>query len=255
MFNKHLWKMSLPSFTKTYHHKPYPAISPTKPEHSAKDKIILITGAGSGVGEATAHAFAQAGARAVILCGRRVDPLNKVKTDVESKSPSTRVAVYSVDISKEDSVASVFEDVKRNFGPLDVVVNSAGHLSDKGDITESSLSNFWDSFEITVKGGFLIAQHFLHNRSDASRDPVLISINSLLAPMPASAVRTAPASYASSKMAQGKLVEYVAAENEGQIRAYNVHPGIIVTEMSTKSVNMAPDPDAARSGNTWDDGK
>ena len=246
--------MSLPSFTKTYHHKPYPAISPSKPELSAKDKVVLITGAGTGVGEATAHAFAEAGAKAVIICGRRLDPLNKVKSDVESRYSSTKVAVYSLDISNEESVANVFKDVKSNYGPLDIVVNSAGHLSDKGDISESSLKNFWDSFEITVKGGFLIAQHFLHNRSDASRDPILISMNSLLAPMPASAVATAPASYASSKMAQGKMVEYVAKENDGQIRAYNVHPGIIVTEMSTKSVNMAPDPDAARKGNTWDDG-
>ena len=247
-------KKSLPSFVKTYHHKPYAAISPSRPELSAKDKIVLITGAGSGVGEATVHAFAEAGAKAIILCGRRVDPLNKVKADVESKFPHTEAAVYSLDVSNEGSVGYVFKDVKATYGPLDIVVNSAGHLSDKGSIAESSLSNFWDSFEITVKGAFLIAQHFLHNRSDSSRDPVFISFNSLLAPMPASTVR-APASYASSKMAQGKMIEYVAKENVGQIRAYNVHPGIIVTEMSTKSVNMAPDPDAARKGNTWDDGK
>jgi NAD(P)-dependent dehydrogenase (short-subunit alcohol dehydrogenase family) len=80
-------------------------------------------------------------------------------------------------------------------------------------------------------------------------------MNSLLAHMPAPHVNSAPASYASSKMAQGKMIEYVASENEGTLRAYNLHPGSIVTEMSTKSVDMTEDPKATREGVTWDDGK
>ena len=217
--------MSLPSFTKTYHHKPYPAISPSKPELSSQNKIVLITCAGSGGGFAYAHAFVEAGAKTVILCGRRLDPLNKVKADIESIFPSTTAAAYSLDISQEKTVAKVFSDVKQRYGPLDVLINSAGHLSDKAPIADSTLSKFWDSFEITVKGGFLTAQYFLRNCSSSANgsDPVYISFSSLLAPMPAYAVATAPASYASSKMAQGKIVEYLAKENEG-IRAYNVHP-------------------------------
>ena len=50
------------------------------------------------------------------------------------------------------------------------------------------------------------------------------------------------------------MIEYVASENAGSVRAYSVHPGVIVTEMSTKSVNMSPDPEATRAGHTWDDG-
>ena len=241
-----------PSFTKTYHHKPYAAIDATRPELNANGKVVLITGGGTGVGEATAHAFAAAGAKAVILCGRRLEPLNKVKSDVESKYPSTNAAVYSLDISSEDEVKQVFQAVKTRYGPLDVVVNSAGHLSDKGTIAESSLSNFWSAFEITVKGGFLIAQSFLHNCS--GNDPVLISMNSLLAHMAAEQVGTAPGSYASSKMAQGKMIEYVAKENVGKVRAYNVHPGTIITAMSTKSVEMSEDPEATLKSHEWDDG-
>lgn len=205
-----------PSFTKTYHHKPYQAISPSNQELSANGKIVLITGAGTGVGEATAHAFAEAGAKVIVLCGRRLDSLDKVKFDVESNHPSTKVVAYSVDVSKEESVTEVFRDVGAKHGALDIVVNSAGHLSDK--------------------------------------DPVLISMNSLLAHMAAAQVGTAPGSYASSKMAQGKMIEYVAKENVGKIRAYNVHPGTIVTDMSTKSVSMADDPEATRQGLVWDDG-
>lgn len=136
----------MPSFTRTYHHKPYASISPTRPELSANGKVVIITGAGTGVGEATAYAFAEAGAKAVILCGRRVEPINTVKANVESKYPSTAVACYSLDVAKEDNVASVFKDVKEKFGPIDVVVNGAAHLSDKATIEESTLQNFWDAY-------------------------------------------------------------------------------------------------------------
>jgi NAD(P)-dependent dehydrogenase (short-subunit alcohol dehydrogenase family) len=247
--------MSMPSFTKTYHHKPYSSISPTRPELSAGGKIVLITGAGSGVGEATAYAFAEAGAKVVVLCGRRVEPLNRVKTNIEAQSSETIVQVYPLDISDESNVNSVFKDVRSKCGPLDVVVNSAGHLSDKGTVTESSLSNFWDSFEVTCKGGFLIARAFLRNYNDKpGSDPILISMNSLLAHMPAPHVKSAPASYAASKVAQGKMIEYVASENEGLLRAYNLHPGTIITDMSTKSINMTNDPKATNEAMTWDDG-
>jgi NAD(P)-dependent dehydrogenase (short-subunit alcohol dehydrogenase family) len=242
-----------PSFTKTFHHKPYPAISPSRPELNANRKVVLVTGAGTGVGEATAYAFAEAGAKVIVLCGRRLHLLSHVKSKLESKYPTTKVAIYSLDITDQESATKVFQDVRVNCGPLDIVINSAGHLSDKGTIAESSLSNFWNSFEITVKGGFLIAQNFLHHCS--SNDPVLISMNSLLAHFPAEHVGTAPGSYASSKMAQGKMIEYVAKENVGKIRAYNVHPGTIVTDMSTKSVEMADDPEATRKGLVWDDGR
>ena len=157
--------------------------------------------------------------------------MNNVKTKIESNRPgsSTAIATYSLDVSKEDNVASVF---KANFGPIDILVNSAAHLSDQATVAESTLANFSDSIEITVKGGFLIAQHFLRNRSE--NDPFLVSLI---------AVTTAPASYASSKIAQGKMIEYVASENAGSVRAYSVHPGVIVTEMSTE---------ATRAGHTWE---
>lgn len=243
--------MPMPSFTKTYHHKPYPAISPTRPELSGRDKVVLITGAGSGVGEATAYAFAEAEAKVVVLGGRRLNLLQNVQRNIESKSPSTIAATYALDITQEDQVTEVFRDVKEHYGPIDICVNSAGMIADKGTIEETSLSNFWESMEVTIKGSFLITQHFLRTRS--SNDPVLISYNSLLAHFAATDVKTAPASYATSKMAQGKMIEYVASENEGTVRAYSVHPGVIVSDMSTKSLNMSEDPEATRAANVWDD--
>ena len=250
--------MSIPSFTKTYHHKPYDAISPSRPELSAKGKIVLVTGAGTGVGAACAEAFAAAGAKTIIVCGRRLGRLNAVLQKIETQFPEVNIVEYALDVSHEGQVRYVFEDVQARYGPVDIAINSAAHLSDKGTIHETSLQNFWAAFEVTCKGGFLVAQHFLRNCNSSENGgdlPVLISFNSLLGPMPATAVTTAPASYASSKVAQGKMIEYVASENQGKVRAYSVHPGIIETEMSTKSVEMTDDPAATRKGVVWDDGE
>jgi hypothetical protein len=55
-------------------------------------------------------------------------------------------------------------------------------------------------------------------------------------------------------MAQGKMIEYVAKENVGKIRTYNVHPGVIATDMNKKSIEMSEDPEATRREIVWDDG-
>ena len=122
--------------------------------------------------------------------------------------------------------------------PIDVLVNSAAFLSDKGAIKDTPVSNFWTAFEINVRAPFILAQHFLRN---CSADGVFMAVSSSLSHFPGSAVTTAPASYASSKIATAKLVEYIAQENRS-IRAYSVHPGVIDTTMSQKSVAMAEGP-------------
>ena len=72
--------------------------------------------------------------------------------------------------------------------------------------------------------------------------------------MHAAAVGTAPASYPSSKMAQGKLMEWVAKESAEEIRCYSVQPGIVETETFLRGLQMSKYPAAAQASLTWDDG-
>lgn len=242
--------MVLPSFTRTYHHAPYPSIDPTRPELSACGKVVIITGGGTGIGAATALAFAKAKAKAIVILGRRLEPLNSTKTFIEISHSSTRIITHTIDISDEYAISSLFTNISRDLGPLDICINGAGYLSDAGSIALSPLSNFWPAFEINVKGAYIIAQQFLQH---ASANPVLIGINSLIAHMPASEVEMAPASYATSKIAQAKLYEYVAAENP-RMRCYSIHPGVVKSEMSRKSVSMAPS-GKENPFEPWDDGE
>jgi NAD(P)-dependent dehydrogenase (short-subunit alcohol dehydrogenase family) len=229
--------MPLPSFTKVYHHEPYPSIDPTRKELSARGKVVLIAGGGSGVGAASAAVFAKAGARAVAILGRRKDSLMQTSEIVKESNPSTVVEIYSLDIVDEMKVASCFAHFVKTHGPIDICINSAAYLSDKATIRDGSVEDFWASFEIGIKGAFILAQHFLRNCSRTGA--VMVGVNSLIAHMPASQVDAAPASYASNKIAAAKLYEYVAAENP-HIRCYSIHPGVIETDMAKKSADMMP---------------
>ncbi|KIX03319.1 uncharacterized protein Z518_06871 [Rhinocladiella mackenziei CBS 650.93] len=230
--------MPMPSLTKKYYHAPYPSIDPRRPELSAVGKVVLITGGGSGVGQGTAVAFAKAQAKVVVILGRRLQTLEETKSKVERLSKSTMVATYSLDISDEKSVADCFNDVRTKYGPIDICLNAAAYLSDQGTVKDSPVSEYWASFEIGVKGSYIVAQQFLRHCSD--HDAVLIGVNSLIAHIPAVHVDSAPASYASSKIAAAKLYEYVAVENP-HVRCYSLQPGIIETDMSRKSIEMMPE--------------
>ena len=246
--------MPQPSFTETYHHSPYSAIDPTRPELSAKGKVILVSGAGSGVGAATALAFAKAGAKAIGLIGRRAEALKETTTQIRSFNTTTVIYPYPVSIGDEDAVESSFSEFAKASGPIDVCVNTAAYYSNKATVKDGDLADFWEAFEIGVKGAYIIAQQFLRNCSDTGG--VLIGINSSGALLPASSFTPSPASYASHKIAAAKLYEYVAVENP-QIRCYSIHPGVIETDMSRKAMRsrgvVSSTPTSSSFG-AWDSG-
>ncbi|EXJ56039.1 hypothetical protein A1O7_08970 [Cladophialophora yegresii CBS 114405] len=229
--------MVLPSLTTKYHHAPYPSIDPNRPELSASGKVVVVTGGGTGIGAATALAFVTAGARVVALLGRRPQPLQESKSQIQSAYPSAEILTFPLDVTDEAAVGDCFASLTHRYRGIDVCINAAAYLSDQGTIAAGPVSEFWKAFEVNVKGGFIVAQQFLRN---GSRDgSVLIGINSLIAHLPASIVEQCPASYASSKIALAKLYEYVASENPG-VRCYSLHPGVVETEMAAKSDAMAP---------------
>src|SRR5260370_31036091 len=85
-------------------------------------KIAVITGAGSGIGRATAHALIEAG-WSVVLAGRRRDMLEE--TAALAKAPPPRTLAVPTDVSDPAAIAALFDAVKHTYGPIDLLFNNA----------------------------------------------------------------------------------------------------------------------------------
>ena len=116
------------------------------------DKVALVTGAGSGIGEAIATLLHEEGAK-VVLAGRNKDKLQNVANQLAQDS----VKVVPTDVTKKEEVDELIKIAQQTFGGLDIVINSAGQmLSSK--ITDYQVDE-WDSMiDVNIKGTLYTAQ-------------------------------------------------------------------------------------------------
>ncbi|MFW0758998.1 SDR family NAD(P)-dependent oxidoreductase [Pseudomonas sp. H11T01] len=113
-------------------------------------KIAFVTGAGSGIGEATALRFAEEGAT-VVLCGRRVEPLQGVQEKIIGFGGHAEIAV--ADVSDEQAYVSALEATAQRHGRLDILVNNAMAYT-WGGIDTMSTADWHANFATTVDGTF-----------------------------------------------------------------------------------------------------
>lgn len=111
-----------------------------------QDKVVIVTGAGSGIGEGIARRFSAEGA-CVVLAGRTRDKLEAVAETL----PPERTLVKITDVSKYRQVEALVEAAVRKFGRLDVMVNNAG-VAPEGKVTEATLEE-WEETMATNAGG------------------------------------------------------------------------------------------------------
>jgi NAD(P)-dependent dehydrogenase (short-subunit alcohol dehydrogenase family) len=120
------------------------------------EKIAVVTGAGSGIGRASALALIEAGFT-VVLAGRRRGMLEETAT-LANTSPS-RSLVVPTDVSDPASIAALFDTVKRTYGRIDLLFNNAG-ISTRGIPFEDLTYEQWSNVvAVNLTGSFLCAQH------------------------------------------------------------------------------------------------
>jgi all-trans-retinol dehydrogenase (NAD+) len=95
-----------------------------------KGKVVLITGAGSGLGRLMSFSFAREGCRLALL-DIRLDLLEETKKQVLERTPSAEVETYDCDVSKREIIYQVSDQVLNRFKKVDVLVNNAGIVSGK----------------------------------------------------------------------------------------------------------------------------
>ena len=122
------------------------------------DKTILVTGSGTGIGQAVARKFAKAGYNIIIL-GRRKEPLidasNILKQIITDEKFESSVTYYSgVDVSDFEAINTMFEKIAADFGRIDIIVNNAGVSGPVKIFTNSSYQEFKDCVSIHLTGTF-----------------------------------------------------------------------------------------------------
>ncbi|KAF2635581.1 NAD(P)-binding protein [Massarina eburnea CBS 473.64] len=243
-----------PSFTKEYHSKLYPSIQPNRPEISAKGKVVLVTGAGSGIGRETAITLAKADAKIIILCSRRTPLLGETKKQIKGLGNNSTVLVFQLDISNETSVNQVFDRATQEAGTIGIVVNSAALSTTPDPLKDVSSAEFWKSFEMNPKGGFHVSQAFPRTNSPSPSSPktLLYFSTKVDHPLCSQSAFAAPG-YCISKLSLAKLVEGLAFQNLGHLRVYMLHPGAVRTGMTDTMLAASRYPEALKNALTGDD--
>src|SRR2546425_3149958 len=121
-----------------------------------KNKVILITGALTGIGRATALAFAREGAH-VAVCGRHDDAGNALVTEL--RAVGVEAEYIRADVRDEDDIRSLVDKTVSRFGRLDVAVNNAGTEGKPGPVTEQSAESYATTFDTNVLGTLLGLKH------------------------------------------------------------------------------------------------
>lgn len=196
------------------------------------NKIVLITGASSGIGEATARTLATAGA-AVVLGARRTDRLEELAQEITAAGG--RAIYRSLDVTSRDSVQSFADAAVQEFGWIDVIINNAGimPLSPMASLKVEE----WDRMiDVNIKGVLhgIAAVLPVMNRQGSGQ---IINISSIggLAVSPTAAV------YCATKYAVRAISDGLRQEND-KLRVTCIYPGVVESELA----NTITDPVAAQ---------
>tara|TARA_B100000767_G_scaffold273609_1_gene304227 strand:+ start:146 stop:892 length:747 start_codon:yes stop_codon:yes gene_type:complete len=198
-------------------------------------KTILITGATSGIGKATAIHFAALGAR-LILCGRRQERLNQLKKELQ-----TEVHILNFDVRDRAAVFVAIESLPKAFEQIDVLINNAGNAHGLDDVIEASLDD-WDAMiDGNVKGVMYVTKAVLPLMTKRKSGQI-INIGSIAG----HEVYPKGNVYCTSKFAINAFTQGLRIDlNPIGIRVGAVHPGLVETEFS--KVRFKGDVDRAKS--------
>ncbi|CDG89038.1 SDR family NAD(P)-dependent oxidoreductase [Xenorhabdus bovienii] len=186
-----------------------------------ENKVVVITGAGSGIGEATAKRFSQEGA-IVVLVGRNVDKLNRVYSELSS----SHARVIQADVSDQDSVKMMIDETIEHFGKIDILVNNAG-LYIPSTILDTSLDD-GKKVLATNLDGVIYCSHFALPHLLKSKGCIVNNAS-------VSGIRAdwGNAYYCTAKGAVVNLTRAMALDHGSQgIRVNAVCPSLIITPMT-----------------------
>ena len=208
-----------------------------------RDKVIVVTGASSGLGMYFAEALASRGAT-VVMGARRLQPLEALSARINDAGGNT--LAVALDVTSRDSVIAAFDLVEATYGGADVVVNNAGVAPNKPFLEQTEQD--WDqTLDTNLKGAFLVSQVFAERVTQVQKErksdnkPLLQASIINIASILASRVIGNVAPYSASKAGLVQLTKAMALElARYQIRVNAIAPGYFETEMNSNFFQSEP---------------
>jgi NAD(P)-dependent dehydrogenase (short-subunit alcohol dehydrogenase family) len=199
---------------------------------------ILVTGGGSGIGQAIATALVKDGHR-VVVAGRTIDRLLRVAYTLQQNGG--QVLAVAMDVTSTESVAAAVTRVHEVWGPVTGLVNNAG-IGAVGSVLETPIDELRRVLEVNLVGAYRVTQAFLPDLLGQGGGPV-VNVASVVGMV---GVKDR-AAYAASKAALLGLTRSIHADFYAQgIRANAVVPGSVATGWIDRIAAMAPNPELAR---------
>lgn len=190
------------------------------------NRNVLITGAGTGIGEAIAHTFAKNG-DTIVLTGRRLERLEAVKADLEA-TYQAKAFIYQLDVTMPDMATSVCQKILSEVGPIDILVNNAGLALGLDKFQDYVVEDMLTMLDTNVKGLLLVTRQILPQMVERNTGHI-INMGSTAGIY----AYAGAAVYSATKAAVKVLSDGIRIDTiDKDIKVTTVQPGIVETGFS-----------------------
>ena len=193
--------------------------------------VAVITGAGSGIGEGTAHVLAKAGGR-VVCAGRRLEAIERVAADIRNAGGEA-IAVQT-DVTKDEDVEGLMQAAVDEWGRLDILVNNAGGSPLQAPLVDLPREEWDSTIALNLTAVWNCTRIAAKHMTEGGR---VVNVSSVAAD------RIVPTSghYSAAKRGVNSLTESFAYELAPRIRVNAVLPGLVPTEVAMKALQLTDD--------------
>lgn len=218
-------------------------IAPDSTGPRVKDKVVIVTGTNSpmGIGRASAHQFAQNGAKAIYICDYNDSHLETHKRELASLYPAIEVNIRKFDAADEKSVKAVVDHAISTYGRLDIFFANAGVVGSNKLFTQISEDEFLATLRMNVVSVFLAAKYGAPAMQKTSKEKPFPS-GSIIGTASVAGIRSnaGGTDYSASKASVISLAQTIAYQLAGTgVRINAICPGVVETGMTAAMYDVA----------------